>query len=49
MLSNDFAGEGFLSLNNIPGISGEDISGFSALKPTSLMLTQPKKGKRESF
>ena len=45
MMTNDFAGEAYLSLNNIPGISGEDISGFSALTPNTLILTQPRRGK----
>ena len=44
LVANDFAGEAFLSLNTIPGISGEEISGFSALTPLSLPLTQPKRG-----
>lgn len=43
MVSNDFAGEAFLSLNTIPGISGEEISGFSALTPLTMTLTQPTK------
>ena len=43
MVSNDFAGEAFLSLNTIPGISGEEISGFSALTPLTMTLTQPRK------
>ena len=43
LLSNDFAGEAFLSLSDIPGISGEEISGFSALTPISLTLTHPKR------
>ena len=45
LMANDFAGEGYLSLNNIPGISGERISGFSALKPVTLNLTQPRRGR----
>ena len=43
MLTNDFAGEAFLSLNTIPGISGEEISGFSALTPLTMTLTQPRR------
>ena len=43
MLANDFAGEGFLALNTVPGIQGEEVSGFSALRPVRLPLTQPRK------
>ena len=49
MVANDFAGEAYLSLNNIPGISGEEISGFSALTPISIPLTQPRRGRGRSF
>ena len=42
-LTNDFAGEVYFSLNNIPGIKGEEVSGFSALSPLCLPLTHPKK------
>ena len=44
MLANDFAGEGFLALNTVAGIQGEEVSGFSALRPLRLPLTQPRKG-----
>ncbi|CAH1794940.1 unnamed protein product, partial [Owenia fusiformis] len=43
MFRNDFAGEVYLSLNHIPGISGEDVSGFTALTPLTLPLIQPPK------
>ena len=33
LMTNDFAGEVYLSLNTIPGISGEEVSGFSPLSP----------------
>ncbi|KAK2182622.1 hypothetical protein NP493_345g04038 [Ridgeia piscesae] len=46
MLANDFAGEVFLSLGSIPGITGGDISGFTALKPLTLPLMQPRKGEK---
>ncbi len=46
MVANDFAGEAYLSLNSIPGISGEEITGFSALTPISLTLTQPRRGRK---
>jgi hypothetical protein len=48
-LTNDFAGEVYLSLNNIPGITGEEVSGFSALNPLSLPLTHPKKGNPSEY
>lgn len=37
--ANDFAGEAFLSLNNIPGVS-EGIDNFHGLKPIELVLMQ---------
>ena len=43
LLTDDFAGEAFLSFNTIPGISREEISGFSALTPLNLSLTHPKR------
>ncbi|KAI0242476.1 BAI1-associated protein 3 [Lamellibrachia satsuma] len=46
MLANDFAGEVYLSLSSIPGITGGDISGFTALKPITLPLMQPRKGEK---
>ena len=48
MLANDFAGEVYFSLSNIPGITGDDISGFTALKPITLPLMQPRKGESKS-
>ena len=48
-LANDFAGEVHLSLNNIPGITGDEVSGFSALNPLSLPLTHPKKGNTSMY
>jgi BAI1-associated protein 3 len=39
--ANDFAGEAFLSLNNIPGVSEiGSIDNFHGLKPIDLVLMQ---------
>ena len=43
MVANDFAGEAYLSLNSISGVNGEEVSGFSALTPVTLVLTQPRR------
>lgn len=41
--ANDFAGEAFLSLNNIPGVSEcGSIENFHGLKPIDLVLMQQK-------
>ena len=46
VFQNDFAGEAYVDLCNIPGVDGQDISGFDALAITALPLMQPKhKGK----
>lgn len=45
--ANDFAGEAFLSLNNIPGVS-EGIDNFHGLKPIELVLMQ-QRDKREGI
>ncbi|XP_014672472.1 PREDICTED: BAI1-associated protein 3-like isoform X2 [Priapulus caudatus] len=42
MFANDFAGEAYFSLNGIPGLKGEKAGGYSNLKQTQLILTQPK-------
>ncbi|ELU07462.1 hypothetical protein CAPTEDRAFT_226475 [Capitella teleta] len=47
-MTNDFGGEVFLSLNTIPGISGEEVSGFTALTPLTVPLTQPMKGRAKT-
>lgn len=45
--ANDFAGEAFLSLNNIPGVSEcGGIDNFHGLKPIDLVLMQ-QRDKRE--
>ena len=43
LTSNDFAGEAFLPLCDIPGVSGEAVSGFSALTPLCLTITHPRR------
>ena len=42
VFQNDFAGEAYVDLCNIPGVDGQDISGFDALAITALPLMQPK-------
>lgn len=42
MFANDFAGEAYFSLNGIPGLKGEKAGGYSNLKQTQLILTQPR-------
>lgn len=41
VFENDFAGEAYVDLCNIPGVDGQDISGFDALAITALPLMQP--------
>ncbi|XP_070581067.1 BAI1-associated protein 3-like isoform X2 [Ptychodera flava] len=41
ILTNDFAGEAYLPLNDIPGLSSEIPAGFEKLKTISLILSQP--------
>lgn len=42
VFQNDFGGEAFLALSEVPGINGEEVSGFDALHVTSLPLIHPK-------
>ncbi|XP_048763860.1 BAI1-associated protein 3-like isoform X3 [Ostrea edulis] len=41
VFENDFAGEAYVDMCNIPGVDGQDISGFDALAITALPLMQP--------
>lgn len=47
LTANDFAGEAFLALGNIPGVAdaGIGIDNFHGLKPVELILLQQNKGK----
>jgi BAI1-associated protein 3 len=48
--ANDFAGEAFLSLNNIPGVSEcGSIDNFHGLKPIELVLMQQKDKRKFYF
>jgi BAI1-associated protein 3 len=46
--ANDFAGEAFLSLNNIPGVS-ESIDNFHGLKPIDLVLMQQRDKRKFNY
>lgn len=48
--ANDFAGEAFLSLNNIPGVAelNMGVDNFHGLKPIDLVLMQ-QKDKRKTY
>ncbi len=50
LTANDFAGEAFLALNNIPGVAEYNlgVENFHGLKQTDLILMQ-QRDKRESF
>ena len=41
VFQNDFGGEALFSLAAVPGISGEDMSGFEALNVVDLPLMHP--------
>ncbi|XP_013387652.1 BAI1-associated protein 3 isoform X2 [Lingula anatina] len=42
LMKNDYAGEAIFSLNEVPGIHGEEVTGYEALKESHLPLTQPR-------
>ncbi|KAK3599282.1 hypothetical protein CHS0354_028639 [Potamilus streckersoni] len=42
VFQNDFAGEVYLSLQEVPGVDGQEVTGFEALNIMSLPLMQPK-------
>ena len=46
VFQNDFAGEVYLPLADIPGVDGDEVTGYEALNVVSLPLMQPTK-KRE--
>ena len=48
VFQNDFAGEVFMALRDIPGVDGDNVSGFEALHKVVLPLTQPSR-KRKLF
>ncbi|WAQ96587.1 BAIP3-like protein, partial [Mya arenaria] len=45
VFQNDFAGEVFMALSEIPGVDGDEVSGYEALNVVTLPLTQPSKRK----
>ncbi|XP_052265684.1 BAI1-associated protein 3-like isoform X2 [Dreissena polymorpha] len=45
VFQNDFAGEVFMALSDIPGVDGVEVSGYEALSVVTLPLTQPCKKK----
>uniref|UniRef100_A0A646QF95 BAI1-associated protein 3 n=1 Tax=Hemiscolopendra marginata TaxID=943146 RepID=A0A646QF95_9MYRI len=47
VLSNDFAGEAFLSLNGIPGVADDEFASLHGLKPTDLPLLRPRRNENE--
>lgn len=47
VLSNDFAGEAFLPLDHIPGITDDSPSNLHGLKPIDLPLLRPKRNENE--
>ena len=42
LISNDFAGEAYLALRDIAGVTTSRPSSLNALQPITLTLTQPK-------
>ncbi|XP_048248797.1 BAI1-associated protein 3-like isoform X2 [Haliotis rufescens] len=42
VFQNDFAGEVYLAMEDVPGVSGEEVKGYDALSIISLPLIQPK-------
>jgi hypothetical protein len=41
VFQNDFAGEVFMPLAEIPGVYGDDVTGYEALNVVTLPLMQP--------
>lgn len=42
VFQNDFAGEAYVHMADVPGVDGDEITGFEALNVKSLPLMQPK-------
>ena len=43
VFQNDFAGEVYMSLADIPGVDGDEVTGYEALSVVNLPLMQPPK------
>ena len=43
LFENDFAGEVYIPLAEIPGVDGDEVTGYEALSVITLPLMQPKK------
>lgn len=46
VFQNDFAGEVFMALSDIPGVDGDEVTGYEALNVITLPLTQPGKKRK---
>ena len=43
MFQNDFAGEVYMSLADVPGVDGDEVTGYEALSVVTLPLMHPSK------
>ena len=48
VFQNDFAGEVYMSLADIPGVNGDEVTGYEALSVVNLPLMQPPKKSKNS-
>lgn len=48
VFQNDFAGEVFMALRDIPGVDGDEVTGYEALNVVTLPLTQPSRKRKLS-
>lgn len=47
VFQNDFAGEVYMSLADVPGVDGDEVTGYEALSVVSLPLMQPPKKSKQ--
>ena len=49
VFQNDFAGEVYMSLADVPGVDGDEVTGYEALSVVTMPLMHPSKKSKSSL